>query len=59
MWDALIELNIEDWAGNYGPMPGGEHKNVLTFPSIQNLIDFLEKDLGPGIQVDAPAEAVR
>ena len=23
IWDARIVLDIEDWAGNYGPMPKG------------------------------------
>ena len=45
IWDARIVLNIEDWAGNYGPMPRGEHDNVLEFSGIRELISFMQKDL--------------
>ena len=44
-WDASIELNLEDWAGNYGIMPGGEHDNVLKFGGLDELISFMQKDL--------------
>ena len=45
IWDARIILNIEDWAGNYGIMPDGEHKNVLEFSGVNELIAFMEGDL--------------
>ena len=45
IWDARIILNIEDWAGNYGIMPDGEHDNVFEFNGVNNLIDFMEGDL--------------
>ena len=43
--DALLRINIEDWAGNYGVMPDGEHDNVLEFANISELIAFMEGDL--------------
>ena len=45
MWDAQIVLNIEDWAGNYGIMPNGEHDNVLEFSGANELISFMQGDL--------------
>ena len=36
VWDAAIALNLEDWAGNYGPMPDGEHKNNLNLATCRN-----------------------
>ena len=45
IWDARIVLDIYDWAGNYGPMPKGEHDNVLEFANIAELISFMEKRL--------------
>ena len=44
-WSASIEINVEDWAGNYGIMPGGEHRNILRFASIEELISFMKRDL--------------
>ena len=44
-WDAALKLNLEDWAGNYGPMPGGEHGNVLEFANIKDLTDFMDRKL--------------
>ena len=57
IWDSAISLNIEDWAGNYGVMPNGEHDNVLEFANIDELISFMEGDLGPPVQVAPEAEA--
>ena len=45
IWDARIVLNIEDWAGNYGIMPDGEHSNELEFSGVDELISFMEGDL--------------
>ena len=45
IWDARIVLNIEDWAGNYGIMPDGEHPNELEFSGVDELISFMEGDL--------------
>ena len=45
IWDAKIELNLYDWAGNYSVMPDGEHDNVLTFSGVNELISFMEGDL--------------
>ena len=44
-WDAAIKLDLENWAGNYGPMPDGEHWNVLEFGSLKELQYFMDKDL--------------
>ena len=44
-WDARIELNLYDWAGNYGPMPKGSHANKLEFSGVSELIAFMEKSL--------------
>ena len=41
----LLSLNIEDWAGNYGIMPKGEHKNILEFASLTELIAFMQRKL--------------
>ena len=45
VWDARMELNLYDWAGNYGILPKGEHKNKLTFSGFSELISFLKGDL--------------
>ena len=45
IWDSPIRLNIEDWAGNYGIMPRGEHWNVLEFASMNELIAFMQRKL--------------
>ena len=39
-WDAAIKLDLENWAGNYGPMPDGEHWNVLEFASLQEVAEL-------------------
>ena len=44
-WDAAIKLDLENWAGNYGPMPDGEHWNVLEFANMKELGYFMDKDL--------------
>ena len=44
-WDAAIKLDLENWAGNYGPMPDGKHWNVLEFASLKELQSFMQKDL--------------
>ena len=43
-WDAGIKLDLENWAGNYGPMPDGEHWNVLEFANLQELLSFMRKE---------------
>ena len=45
VWDAAITLNLEDWAGNYGPMPDGEHKNNLEFGNLSELLSFMKREL--------------
>ena len=44
-WDAGIKFDLENWAGNYGPMPDGEHWNVLEFGNLQELMYFMDRDL--------------
>ena len=44
-WDAAIKLDLENWAGNYGPMPDGEHWNVLEFASLGGLMSFMRREL--------------
>ena len=44
-WDAAIKLDLYDWAGNYGVLPKGEHKNVFEFANISELISFMRKEL--------------
>ena len=45
VWDARIILNLEDWAGNFGIMPGGKHDNVLEFAGFDDLMAFMRRDL--------------
>ena len=45
IWDAAITLNLEDWAGNYGPMPDGEHRNNLEFGNLSELLSFMNREL--------------
>ena len=33
-WDAAIKLDLENWAGNYGVLPDGEHWNVFEFANL-------------------------
>ena len=44
-WDASLKLNLEDWAGNYGVLPDGEHDNILEFASLSVLQSFMQRDL--------------
>ena len=44
-WDSRILLNMYDWAGNYGPMPKGEHACKLEFSGFDELASFMHKDL--------------
>ena len=45
IWDAAIKLDLYNWAGNYGPMPSGKHWNVLEFGNMNELLNFMNKDL--------------
>ena len=45
IWDARMELNLYDWAGNYGVLPSGKHKNELEFSGVSELISFMKGDL--------------
>ena len=44
-WDAGIYLDLENWAGNYGPLPGGEHWNRLKFGNLSELQSFMRREL--------------
>ena len=55
-WDAAIKLDLENWAGNYGPMPEGEHWNVLQFGNMTELLNFMHRKAGATVQVAAPAK---
>ena len=44
-WDAAIKLDLENWAGNYGPMPDGEHWNVLEFANMKEVASFMRREL--------------
>ena len=45
IWDSRIVLDVYDWAGNYGILPSGEHKNEITFAGFNELIAFMSGDL--------------
>ena len=45
-WDcARLHLNIYDWAGNYGALPGGKHKNELVLNGFNELVDLIKGNL--------------
>ena len=45
-WDcARLHLNIYDWAGNYGALPDGKHKNELVLNGFSELIDLIKGNL--------------
>ena len=45
IWDAATKLDLENWAGNYGVLAGGEHWNVLEFASLQELLSYMRKEM--------------
>ena len=45
IWTSRVKLNIYDWAGNYGLLPKGKHKNELEFSGFNELISFMKGDL--------------
>ena len=46
IWDVgKIRLNLYDWAGNRGIMPSGRHWNVLEFNGLNELLDFMRREL--------------
>ena len=45
IWDAGIKLDLENWAGYHGPLPSGEHWNILKFGSLRELVYFMNGDL--------------
>ena len=44
-WDAAIKLDLENWAGNYGVLPDGEHWNVFDFANLSELMSFMRREL--------------
>ena len=44
-WDAAIKLDLENWAGNYGVLPDGEHWNVFEFANLSELISFMRREM--------------
>ena len=46
IWDcARLHLNIYDWAGNYGVLPSGKHKNELVLNGLGELLDLMKGNL--------------
>ena len=46
VWDcARLHLNIYDWAGNYGQLPGGKHKNEFVLNGFSELLDLMKGNL--------------
>ena len=46
IWDcARLHLNVYDWAGNYGALPSGEHKNELVLNGLGELLDLMKGNL--------------
>ena len=46
IWDVgKIVLDLYDWAGNRGIMPSGKHWNVLEFNGLNELLDFMRREL--------------
>ena len=46
IWDcARLHLNVYDWAGNYGALPGGKHKNEFVLNGLGDLLDLLKGNL--------------
>ena len=44
-WDAALKLDLENWAGNYGVLPDGEHWNVLEFASLSEVASYMRKEM--------------
>ena len=63
MWDcARLHLNVYDWAGNYGALPSGEHKNELVLNGLTELLDLMKGNLPLQYKWSAkykPSRAVR
>ena len=46
VWDCgRLIINVYDWAGNYGALPGGKHKNVLELAGLSELLDLMKGNL--------------
>ena len=46
VWDCgILHLNVYDWAGNYGALPGGKHKNDLELNGLGELLDLMKGNL--------------
>ena len=46
IWDcARLHINVYDWAGNYGALPDGKHKNELVLNGLGELLDLMKGNL--------------
>ena len=46
VWDCgILHLNVYDWAGNYGALPDGKHKNELELNGLGELLDLMKGNL--------------
>ena len=46
IWDcARLHLNLYDWAGDYGVLPGGRHKNEFVLNGLGELLDLMKGNL--------------
>ena len=45
-WDcARLHINLYDWAGNYGVLPDGKHKNEFILNGFSELLDLIKGNL--------------
>ena len=63
VWDCgILHLNVYDWAGNHGALPGGEHNNELKLNGLGELLDLIKGNLVLQYKWSAkykPSKAVR
>ena len=46
IWDcARLHLNVYDWAGNFGALPKGKHKNEMVLNGLGEFLDLLKGNL--------------
>ena len=45
VWDSPIRLDLYDWSGNNGPLPGGEHWNILEFASLDEVASLIRGEM--------------
>ena len=63
IWDCgRLHLNVYDWAGNFGALPSGKHKNELVLNGLGELLDLMKGNLVLQYKWSAkykPSKAVR